>query len=156
MAGTFIIIIICIAAAWIVLRARLTPVHEVTVRDIPQIVNRLQRHGKDGNYAVLMFVPPDSKDDVAVNLQYSIEGGVIGLDWVLTGPRNVADQEKVREFASGLGQSLVEEEKNKVRYLRVTGRGIVELGERIVLDFYRVKPETKLELIAEGFTWPPR
>jgi hypothetical protein len=156
MAGTFLIVILLIAVAWFLLRARFVPSRQVTLRDVSEIVSRLQRSGGNGHFAVLIFVPPDSTDGEPVNLQYSIEGGIIGMDWVLLSPRNVADQEKIKEFASSLGHQLGETEVNKVRYLRVTGGGIVDLGVRIIQDFYKVGPETKLELIPEGFTWPPR
>jgi len=46
-----------------------------------------------------MFVPSDSKDGEAVNLQYSIDSGVVGFDWVLIGPRNIADRVKVIDLA---------------------------------------------------------
>jgi hypothetical protein len=158
MAGTFIIIILFIGIAWILLRGRvrIAPERKVTVRDIPQIISQLQRSARDGHFAVLLFVPPGSMDGEKVNLQYSTEGGVVGLDWVLLARPNVADQEKIKEFAAKLGHLFGEGEMNKVRYLRVTGDGIAELGAKIILEFYRINLETKLELIAEGFEWLPR
>jgi len=102
-----------------------------------------------------MFLPPGSTDGVFVNLQYSIEGGVVGLDWVLLAPRNIADQAKVSEFAAKLGYRLDAHEMNNVRYLRVTSGSISELGEKIIEDFYKISPDTKLEMITEGFKWQP-
>jgi hypothetical protein len=107
----------------------------------------------DGHFAVLMFVPPGSSDDEAVNLQYSIEHGAVGLDWVLLGPRNIADRGKVTEFASQRGYRFEEHQGNGVRYLRLTGTGISDLGARIVCEFYKIGPDTKLEMITEGFQW---
>ena len=100
-----------------------------------------------------MFVPPGSSDGEAINLQYSIDGGVLGFDWVLIGPRNIADKAKVNEIASKLGYRLEEREMNKVHYLRVTGGGISELGARIIEDLYKLDPNAKLEMITEGFKW---
>ena len=94
-------------------------------------------------------------DGEAVNLQYSIDGGVVGFDWVLISPRNVADKAKVSEIASTLGYQLEEHEMNNVHYLRVTGSGISELGLRIIQDLYKIDPNTKLEMITEGFKWQP-
>ena len=96
-----------------------------------------------------------STDGEAINLQYSIEGGVVGFDWVLIGPRNVADKAKVIEIASKLGYRLEEREMNNVHYLRVAGSGISELGARVIQDLYKIDPNTKLEMITEGFKWQP-
>jgi hypothetical protein len=151
-----IIVIACvvgIALIVLLVRSRIAPNYPVTARDIPKVISQLQSSAKDGNFAVLMFLPPGSTDGVFVNLQYSIDGGVVGLDWVLLDPRNIADQAKVIEFASKLGYRLDAHEMNNVKYLRVTGGGISELGEKIIEDFYKIGPDTKLEMITEGFKW---
>ena len=126
-----VIIIVCLigmALVRLLIRTRIAPNYPVTARDIPAVISQLQRSSENGDFAVLMFVPPDATDGEAVNLQYSIDGGVVGLDWVLIGPRNVADRTEIIEFASKLGFRLEEHEMNNVRYLRVTGGGISELG----------------------------
>ena len=150
----FIIVGCAVGIAFLVLlvRSRIAPNYPVTARDIPKVISQLQRSAKDGHFAVLMFVPPGSADGEAVNLQYSIEAGV-GLDWVLLGPRNIADEAKVRDFASKLGHRLEVHEMNRVRYLRTTGSGIPELGVKIMSDFYQVPPDTKVDMITEGFKW---
>jgi hypothetical protein len=154
-----LIIISCLVGiTFIVLlvRSRIAPTYPVTARNIPSVISQLQRSGKDGHFAVLMFVPPGSTDGQAANLQYSIDGGIVGLDWVLISPRKIADQAKISEFASKLGYRLDEHEMNNVHYLRVTGSGISELGARIIQDFYQIGPDTKLGMITEGFKWQPQ
>src|SRR5262245_28711837 len=98
----------------LLVRSRFVPTYRVTASDIPQVISQLQRSGKDGHFAVLMFVPPGSSDGEPVNLQYSIERGAVGLDWVLISPRNIADQPKVSQLASKLGFLLDEHEMNGV------------------------------------------
>jgi hypothetical protein len=136
-------------------RSRIAPTYSVAASEIPEVISQLQRSAKDGHFAVLIFVPPSSTDGEAINLQYSIEGGVVGFDWVLIGPRNVADKAKVIEIASKLGYRLEEREMNNVHYLRVAGSGISELGARVIQDLYKIDPNTKLEMITEGFKWQP-
>jgi hypothetical protein len=135
------------------LRSRVAPTYHVAAKEIPEVITQLQRSAKDGHFAVLMFVPAGSTDGEAVNLQYSIEHGIVGFDWVLIGPRNVADKARVNEVASKLGHHLEEREMNNVRYLRLTGSGISELGVTIIRDLYNIDPSTKLEMITEGFEW---
>jgi hypothetical protein len=152
--GALIIVACLVGITLMVLlvRSRIAPTYAVTVRDIPEVISQLQRSSKDGHFAVLMFVPPGSTGD-AVNLQYSMDGGVLGLDWVLIGPRNIADQAKVSAFAAKLGYRLDEHEMNNVRYLRVTGSGISELGAKIIQELYKIGADTKLDMITEGFEW---
>ena len=121
-----------------------------------KVINQLKGSGKNGHFAVLIFVPPGSTDGEAVNLQYSTEGGVVGLDWALVAPRNIADQKKVREFASNLGYRLEEHEMNNVHYLRVTDGSISELGTKIVEELYGVAANARLQMITEGFRWKPQ
>jgi hypothetical protein len=127
-----------------------------TAYEIPHVIKQLQQSARDGNFVVFLFVPPDSTDGEAVNLQYSIEDGIIGLDWVLIGPRNIADRTKISEFAATLGYRFKECEMNDTRYLRVTGSGISDLGKSIIKDFYKLNLNTKLDLVTEGFEWQPQ
>jgi hypothetical protein len=153
-----LIIIACLVGITFVVllvRSRVTPTYPVTARDIPAIISQLERSAKNGHFVALMFVPPGSTDGESVNLQYSIDSGVVGLDWVLNGQRNSADQAKVSDFAAKLGHRLDEREMNGVRYLRVTGSGISELGANIIQDCYHVSPDAKLGMITEGFNWQP-
>jgi len=140
----------------LLVRSRIARTYAVTVRDIPEVISQLQRSGKNGHFAVLIFVPPGSGYGEAVNLQYSIEQGAAGLDWVLLGSRNIADQKRINEFASKAGYRLEEHETNRVRYLLLTGNGISDLGAKIIRELYQVAPDTELEMITEGFEWQPR
>jgi hypothetical protein len=55
-----------------------------------------------------------------------------------------------------LGYALEEHERNNVKYLRVTGGGISELGTKIVEQLYGIGPDTTLQMITEGFQWQPQ
>lgn len=128
----------------------------ITTTNIPDIISQLKRSGGEGHFVVLLFVPFKTGNGEAVNLQYSIENGVVGLDWVLLSPRNIADQQEIKKFAAGLGFQFEEHEQNDCRYLRVVGPGIGDLGVKIIQDFYKMDPDTTLNLITEGFKWQIR
>jgi len=129
--------------------------NRVAASDIPAILAQLEVSGKEGDFTVFMFDPHDGAAGDGINLQYSIEQGVVGFDWVLIGPRNVADKTRIAEIATILGFQVQEREMNQVRYLRVTGHGIADLGIAIIQDFYRLDPATRVRMIAEGFEWNP-
>ena len=50
----------------------------------------------------------------------------------------------------GVGYTVAKREMNAVRYLRVEGKDLKNLGIKILRDFYHLAPEAKLELITEG------
>lgn len=125
----------------------------VVVGDIPSIIEKLSHGAGDPRYAVLMFIPKDSADREYVNLQYSMENGVVGLDWVLLGGRNIEDAEAIKAFAASCGHELKHREMNEVEFLRTEGPGIAELGMSVVTEFYHFLPTTKIKLLVEGFNW---
>lgn len=118
---------------------------------IPSIVSKLQRTGRDGSFVVFMFSLPGNHDDTLPNLQYSIENGRLGFDWVLIAPQNVKDETSLLDFIKRLGYTPSKLEMNDVRYLRVEGKGVEDLGVKVLRDYYHLAPEVKLELIVEGF-----
>ena len=146
------ILIIALAAKKRVVIAD-TPV--CTVSQIPAVFERLTNEGRDGSFAVFMFQPPNkpSSDD-AINIQFSIEGGPIGLDWCITGPSNIRDKEKFERRVLSLGYKIGEREMNQVKYLRTEDGDLPRLCQKVVCDLYEKNPETKLELVVEGFSWP--
>ena len=107
----------------LLVRSRIAPTYSVTASEIPEVIIQLQRSAKDGYFAVLLFVSPGSTDREPINLQYSIEDGVVGFDWVLIGPRNVADKTKISEFSSKLGYRLAEHENPVGQFLAQHGAG---------------------------------
>ncbi len=126
----------------------------VTLEQMPTVVAKLQREGKNSSFAVFMFVPTTGEPNgVPVNLQYSIENGVTGLDWVLLSPRNIADQKAISTFITDSGYKIFEREENDVRYFRVEGNGVSELGVKICREFYHFPSDEKIELLTDGFEW---
>src|SRR5713226_7429977 len=127
-----VIVIALIAAVVVFLVTRpVVPTRSATVADIPAIVTKLATL-KDGSFAVFMFDSPLSRGGDAVNLQYSVEHGAVGLDWVLLGQTNIADKEKVSAFASQLGHPMTERAMNDVHYLRTEGRDLDKVGNSII------------------------
>ena len=103
-----------------------------------------------------MFDSPLSPGGDTVNLQYSVEQGAFGLDWVLLGQTNIADNEKASALAAQMGHPMTERVMNDVHYLRTEGRDLDMLGSNIISQFYGVPREKKLDLITDGFDWPPK
>ncbi|MDR3454691.1 MAG: hypothetical protein P4L96_18155 [Rhodoferax sp.] len=130
----------------------------VKATDIPDLVDQLRDKGGDASYAVVMFCSPYafSGEDPIINLQYSVEGSVLGLDWVLLGARNIEDKERIAAFITRAGHAVTEQEMNNVRFLRVEGGDVADLGFRIVTEYYQIKPTAEIDLLVDGFEYVQR
>ncbi|WP_306600916.1 hypothetical protein [Geothrix sp. 21YS21S-2] len=145
------IIIVSIGLLIRALRRRSPATHHVASSEIPEILAQLQVSAREGNASVLTL--PSGGE--GVQLQFSIDHGVVGLDWVLVGHRNLSDKSRIAEMATALGYHVEECEQNQVRQLRITGQGIAELGTAIIRDFYGIHPAARIPMVTVGFRWDP-
>src|SRR5215831_8416663 len=93
----------------------------LTLRDVPKVLAALSSTGRDGHFAVFLFGPdgqPPAPVD-ALSVQFSIEGGRAGIDWVLLAPLNVESQSRFVEFFERKARPVVRRENNQVKYLRI-------------------------------------
>jgi hypothetical protein len=127
----------------------------LTLRDVPEVFAVLASTGQDGNFAVFLFgadgQPPAPMD--ALNIQFSIEAGRVGVDWVLLAPPNLEAQSRFVEFFERKAHAVLRRENNQVRYLRVEGERLPELTQEFLVSQFKVTPDQKMDLIAEGFAW---
>jgi hypothetical protein len=126
-----------------------------TLRDVPRVFAALSSAGGDGDFAVILFgadgQPPAEVD--ALNVQFSVEGGRVGIDWVLLAPLNLDSQSRFVEFFERRSRAVLRRETNEVEYLRVEGEQLAELMQEFLVSEFEVRPDQELDLIAEGFTW---
>lgn len=125
------------------------------VEDIPDGVWHLRQRGRDRSFLVFMFVPRDRRDRAPVNLQYSVERGQLGLDWVLLSPANIEDRAKLEAFARARGHAPAEQTVEGVRFLRIEDGDVTKLGVEIVRELYGLAPGAELETVVDGFEWVP-
>lgn len=137
--------------AWVV-----TP-RPIVVREIPRVFDQLRAGGKETSWAAFAFNPAGEQpsDENSVNLQFSIENGVIGLDWVLLTPRNRADKDRVATFIKQRNHTIVAKETKLGRYLRVEDGNLAELGVQIVGEFYGLGCDGEMDMYTDKFEWRP-
>ena len=126
---------------------------KVRSTDIAGGVNQLCKNGREESWMVFLFDTPNSSEiteDRSLELQYSFFGGRVGLEWVLIGPRNVADEQIVTEFIRQRGHQVERIVMNQVEFLRVEDGDLSELGENILESLYGVSPNAELGLIIDG------
>lgn len=153
-----LVLVAIVATILLILRTRGGDGVQVSISQMPKVVSQLKAAGRDSSFAVFLFMPkgrPANNGGEQVNLQYSIENGHLGLDWVLLASPNIADQDDIAAFMRDRGFAANMREMNKVRYMRVEDGDIVDLGVRIATDFYNLNPTDEIDLIVEGFNWKP-
>jgi hypothetical protein len=153
---TILIILVAVAAMFFLIKSRMANESNAKMADIPAIFEKLRATGKDANFATFCFgISDKSVSDNAVNVQFSIEGGRIGFDWILICKINIRDKDKFMLLAERLGHKVVAGKwKNGVEYLRVEDGNLPKLCEASIRELYAMPPDADLELVLEGFTWP--
>lgn len=76
------------------------------------------------------------------------------MDWVLLGPRNVADREKVARFIRRQGHKVRKGGMNEVSYLRIEDGDIRGLGRTIAERLYGMSVDADVGLLVSGFLLP--
>jgi len=158
--NTVAIILVVIALAAIpiryVLSRRSTDGGFVTLPDLPKLVDRLTKTGKDGAFWVVLVPATARSDGSAANLQVSIERGVVGMDWVLLAQRNIEDRANFVSLVKAHGLLATEKSMNDVRYLRAEPPSfdLAALCADVLNTMYRVTDATKMQLVVTGFRWP--
>lgn len=126
----------------------------VRLRQIPPVVEQLKRTGGEAAWVVFMFktvIPSVETTDDYLNLQYSVCNGIVGMEWVLLGPRNIADKNMLTKFIRGYGHKVAVKEMNGVSYLRVEDGDITQLGMGVVQEFYGIGTDVAMGLLVQGF-----
>lgn len=127
----------------------------VTMGDVPVLLHALKSTGTDGSFWVLLVPHTAFGDGLSANLQFSIQNGTLGLDWVLIAKRNIKDKDKFENMIKRSGYEYTKHEMNQVRYLRVTHvANFAKVARSILNKLYGVKPNEYLRLIITGFKWP--
>ena len=126
----------------------------VTLKDIPELVAKLNKQGENGSFWVVLIPGTSKSDGYDANLQFSVEDGSIGLDWVLIADRNVQDKESFVEISNKNDLEIQELAGNGVKYVRVVGSSVFsKLAKEVLENMYGVSNETEMQLIVTGFEW---
>jgi len=142
---------------WLLARSKQATEQRVRLAAIPRALHLVSSAREDGTFAVFLFGengrPPAGED--ALNVQFSIENGRVGLDWVLEAPGNLAARDRVTAFFAKHGSPLGERTMNDVSYLRTESGDLAPLCRELLRSVFGVTDRQEMQLASEGFTWPP-
>ena len=138
-----IIVVLLIAglAVWKLLRSRHKGIHtkSISVSDIGEVYRQISTQGVETSFAVFIIAPPQWDAEDTVELQFSVEEGVTGLDWILMSEPNKREKQRVVQFALRKGVEWKECEMNEWLYLRIDQGDLVELCTSLIRDLYEVE-----------------
>jgi len=147
-------VVVASVVAIALLKLRVVKPVRVTVADLPRILATVAASTRTPTFAAFVFTTPDqpnSRD--SVNLQFSLENGRVGFDWVLLAPRNIKDKDSFVEYLQRRGHSYTERKMNGVTYLRVEDGDLVQLCSDVVTRLYARPRDQPVDMIVEGFEW---
>ena len=137
-------------------RSRMEVTYQVPLTELPRVLTALLASSDFPAFAVLMFNPSGQPGpDDTVNIQCAVDSHRVGLDWVLIGPRNIADEARFAEFARAAGYDSQQRERNGVRYLRVEDGDLAVLCRDVITKLYGRDENETVEMLVEGFEWTP-
>jgi hypothetical protein len=158
---TIILLVITVAAFIVYLRrakriAEETPRETATLNDIPAIVSSLAKHGEDERW--VMFVLPQSgnSDEDCITVQFSVDQGEVGFDWLLDNGLGHAHRSKFEELARRRGWPVTECDSDGFHYLRVQGLTPLEIGQvgkEVLTALYNIYPNQQLEIEQDAEDW---
>ena len=126
---------------------------EARPKEARAICDLLESSGGNGSF-VAFIVPVDGPPEMSANIQFSVERGVVGLDWLLISPTNIRDVSTFERLVSEGKHTPQRLTQNDVSYLRVEDGDVVALFQRVLKEMYDVTEDEVLEVVAEGVTLP--
>jgi hypothetical protein len=148
------LIVIATIAGLAFLKPKPTLLPQVTVADIPRVLNKVSAATRTPASATFVFATPDRPNPRdAVNVRVSLENGHPGVDWVLQGSRNIEDTASFVSYIKRRGYSFSERTQNGVGYLRVEDGDLAGLCAEVITGLYARPRSEPVGLIVEGFEW---
>lgn len=123
----------------------------IAVADIGEVFRQMSLQGIETSFAVFIIQARDQNE--TVEIQFSVEDGKTGLDWILMSPANVEEKPKVTQYAESTGFKWQEKEMNDWLYLRVEEGDLVGFCTSLIKDLYQVE---QVELKYGGFRYKAR
>lgn len=138
-----IIVVLLVAglAVWRLSRSRHKGIHtkSISVSDIGEVYRQISTQGVETSFAVFIVAPPQWDTGDTVEVQFSVEEGGAGLDWILMSEPNKREKQRVIQCALRKGTEWRECEMNNWLYLRIDQGDLVELCTSLIRDLYGVE-----------------
>ena len=122
----------------------------IAVADVGEVFRQISAQGVETSFAVFAIQTVKENEEDAVEIQFSVEDGKTGLDWILMSPANIEEKPMVIQYAASKGVEWQEKEMNDWLYLRIEQGDVVGLCTSLIEDLYQV---AQVELKYGGFRY---
>ena len=75
----------------------------IAVADVGEVFRQISAQGVETSFAVFAIPTGEEDKDDALEIQFSVEDGKTGLDWILMSPANIEEKPKVIQYAASKG-----------------------------------------------------
>jgi hypothetical protein len=129
---------------------------EIKLMELPVVFEKVKAADRDATFAAFCFrINDESVSDKAVNVQFSVDGGRIGFDWILICEVNKRDRDRFLALAQRRGHQATEHRaQNGCEYLRVENGDLVGLCEASICELYGLPESATVGMVWEGCDWP--
>lgn len=122
----------------------------IAVADVGDVYRQISAQGVETSFAVFVIHARGENEDNAVEIQYSVEGGKTGVDWILMSPANIEEKSRVIQYAASRDVEWQEREMNDWLYLRIEDGDLIKFCTSLIEDLYQVE---QVELKYGGFRY---
>ena len=122
----------------------------IAVAGIGEVFRQISVQSVETSFAVFEIQRGKESEEDTVEIQYSVEDGNTGLDWILMSPANIEEKPKVIQFAASKSVEWQEKEMNDWLYLRIEEGDLVVFCTSLIEDLYQVE---QVELKYGGFRY---
>jgi len=131
------------------------PERHIALREIPKLFRAITAARVDGSYAAISAPRTTGYESAeAACIQFSMERGRPGIDWILESRQGLADQPRFEREVAAFGSEVDAREMNGAPYLRVERGDLPAIAVSILERLYGVRAGDSLRLEVEGFDWP--
>ena len=111
----------------------------ISVDDIGEVYRQISTQGIETSFAVFIIATSRWNTADTVEVQFSVEKGVTGLDWILMSEPNKREKSRVIQFALSKGAEWQECELNNWIYLRIEQDDLAEICTCLIRDLYEAE-----------------
>lgn len=123
---------------WKILRARASGIktRKISVGDIGKVYDQISSQAAETSFAVFVISPPRWDSGQTVEIQFSVEKGVTGLDWILMSENNKKEKQRIVDYAIEKGTRWQDCKMNDWIYMRIEQGDLVVLCISLIRDLY--------------------
>jgi len=105
----------------------------ISLDELEEVYHDISKQAVETSFSVFV-IPRQNKE--SIEIQFSVENGITGLDWILESEANKEERSKIKQYFSSKGFNFHEKEMNNWRYLRIEEGDIVKLCTDLIRDLY--------------------